>query len=147
MSREIKFRAWDKTYNFMSYKVLVGNTDTTDENYTAHCIWVDSEKVDYKRVPGWMNFDELSDVVLMQYTGLKVNGKEIYEGDILELYIPNWAGYDDVQRFVVNEFCSDVTYLQAVVKHCEECSSEGESDYIEVIGNIYEHSHLLEATA
>ncbi|WGF40278.1 MULTISPECIES: YopX family protein [Lysinibacillus] len=83
-----------------------------------------------------------------RWTGLKDKyGKEIYEGDILELYIPNWADCDDVQRFVINEYCPDVSYLQAVVKHCEECLLDGENDYIEVVGNIYENPELLEVTA
>ncbi|MBD8522371.1 YopX family protein [Lysinibacillus fusiformis] len=145
MSREIKFRAWDKTYNFMSYKVLVGNTDTTDENYTAHCIWVDPEKVDYKREPGWMNFDELSDVVLMQYTGLKdKNGKEIFEGDILTDHGdegPLYIEYSTVHAaFVfVDKFDPSGTTVYTTT-----CISYGG---FEIIGNIYENPELLEATA
>lgn len=152
MSREIKFRAWDKTYNFMSYKVLVGNTDTTDENYTAHCIWVDSEKVDYKREPGWMNFDELSDKALMQYTGLKdKNGKEIYEGDIVE--------YNDYNSLRTGGFAEDKIIVGKVIFSCgmwmveeNNCGHdlyEGlvNDEEFEVIGNIYENPELLEATA
>ncbi|MFS0817103.1 YopX family protein [Lysinibacillus sp. 1P01SD] len=118
MSREIKFRAWDKIH-----KLMVENICSSEQRHTLL----------YE---------------LMQYTGLKDrNGKEIYEGDILELYIPNWADCDDVQRFVINEYCPDVSYLQAVVKHCEKCLLDGENDYIEVVGNIYENPELLEATA
>lgn len=143
MSREIKFRAWDKEDKKM-WKVVSFTESVWGDCEDAHIrVCGFHENPSKKETDIRMSVD----YELMQYTGLKVNGKEIYEGDILELYIPNWAGYDDVQRFVLNEFCSDVTYLQAVVKHCEECSLEGESDYIEVIGNIYEHSHLLEATA
>lgn len=137
MSREIKFRAWDKTYNFMSYKVLVGNTDTTDENYTAHCIWVDSEKVDYKREPGWMNFDELSDIALMQYTGLKdKNGKEIFEGDIVQFK----SIRDIIERYEVvytnyGEWAIGMHRLSMRFKSCE------------IIGNIYKNPELLEETA
>ncbi|MFL1998523.1 YopX family protein [Lysinibacillus irui] len=146
MSREIKFRAWDKTYNFMSYKVLVGNTDTTDENYTAHCIWVDSEKVDYKREPGWMNFDELSDVVLMQYTGLKdKNGKEIYEGDVLHA-----QGYWDIHivwdkenaRFGILN--TDWVVSQGYIPKIPNFEL---SNFYEIVGNIYENPELLEVTA
>lgn len=30
-----KFRAWDRTRNQMNYRVMVGNCDTDDENWTC----------------------------------------------------------------------------------------------------------------
>ena len=33
-----KFRAWDKALNEMNYKVMVGNCDTDDENWTCPII-------------------------------------------------------------------------------------------------------------
>ena len=68
--REIKIRAWDKDYKYMNHKVMVGNV-WDEENYHAHMIWVDRKDVDYECESGWMNFDENSNIEIMQYTGLK----------------------------------------------------------------------------
>lgn len=105
--REIKFRAWDIDNKFLFdvYEIHFGNN-----------FYIKGLGQIFSR-----NFN------LMQYTGLKdKNGKEIYEGDIIE--------YFDEQIELVEWSKSDFW------------SGLGTFRISKVIGNIYENPELLEKT-
>ena len=137
--REIKFRAWDKSQEIMSYPFdlfeILGLDDGT------------------LYVPGPLGDHELGgeNVVLMQFTGLKdKNGREIYEGDVvrcLDTYDKddieeNWRGEVKFGRF--NCHCCDGIFGFYIdggnIRQLEETPSVYE---IEVIGNIYENPDLI----
>jgi uncharacterized phage protein (TIGR01671 family) len=124
--REIKFRAWNADRHIM-FQVGddFGTTDPLDPI---------------------VYFRQGQPVILMQFTGLlDKNGKEIYEGDILkyQYYLEHgqWGEVKDFPYPVIVEWnlCQACfTPLSLWTKYTEQLSRS------EVIGNIYEHSHLLE---
>ncbi len=144
--REIKFRAWVTKIKSM------GNVLTIDF-WDAHEILLSGGYI-----------FERSEVVLMQYIGLKdKKGKEIYEGDIVKTTIQ-----DDVEgeiktqgkiefigfgwKIIFNYYHPlDIEKTPWIfgLYEIDDCKCKGvciELE-IEVIGNIYENPELLEVTA
>ena len=122
--RDIKFRVWNGHREVMIYK---GGFFTT-------FVYIDEK--------GKMQTQD--DAILLQYTGLKdVNGKEIYEGDIVEglvMFQDNLVEVKGVVKFVHGRFviaeynCSLYEFANIPSKKSNE---------IEVIGNKYDNPELL----
>lgn len=131
-----KFRVWDRARNEMNYKVMVGNCDTDDENWTCPIIWIEEEK-------DWLHFDDYE--CIMQSTGLKdKNGKEIFEGDVVRMRNPRdrrQIGMFQVVRVanspMLGLLCKKLTTeVFNLYEHIR--------NYYEVKGNIYENPEILE---
>lgn len=130
--REIKFRAWNGIE--MVYDVIVGRFGAFYVNPYNNGI---DEKDSACLTPFNTKYPE--SIPIMQFTGLiDMNGKDIFEGDILKL--PN-GSFVDV-RFesgcfeILNEPLSYDFDSEIPIK----CYP---SHYAEVIGNIYENPELL----
>lgn len=118
-----KFRAWEPETKYMNDQVRV-----TSNRFGSDEVWVEATESF-----GWI---ELKPEHLMQSTGLKdKNGVEIFEGDI---------GWDDHQ-----EVHGQVIFENGAFKYEWENISEDlfeVTDDIEIVGNIYENSELLEGS-
>lgn len=126
--RDIKFRAWDIKKNVMVCSI--------EQSFFQMGVWFASCRN--------------GNCVLMQYTGLKdKNGVEIYEGDILKQSV---SEYDLVKVYFANGMfmCESVSKSRFTdTTHWKHFHSLFYDEYYKynnykVIGNIYEHSHLLE---
>lgn len=120
-----KFRAWEPYKNKMNYKVMVGNCDTDDENWTCPIIW-DKEKRE------WVHFDSTD--YIMQSTGLKdKNGVEIFEGDVV--YDEK---VDEIGQIELKDGC-----FRTITSHYDTLLYKLNND-LKIIGNIYENPELVE---
>ena len=135
--REIKFRAWHKGKKIMG-KVL--GIDILHKE-----IFFSNGDVDYCEI------SDFKYIELMQYTGLKdKNGKEIYEGDIVEFddydrksnYLKNVAVVvreDNVNTLALQKFKYDNTeFTNRYMDYIENIFENSK-----VIGNIYENPELI----
>jgi len=119
--REIKFRAWNKRRRFMDSAWMID---------FEHGLVCHSKH----------NASDINACVLMQFTGLKdKNGKDIYEGDIIQ------TGDDVFYILYSNKDFCHVFWLSSQKNYMTLPFLKGIKDF-EVIGNIYENPKLLEVS-
>jgi len=139
--REIKFRAWDKE----NKKMLVSEDE---ENYLS--IYLDGtfdslgNMLDISDSRRRQRSEELE---LMQFTGLKdKNGKEIYEGDIVDVKYRGIGSIIFMDKAMINPEYGFCKVLPAfLIKQDNKSSAFLYKDRdLKVIGNIYENPELME---
>lgn len=138
--RKIKFRAWDKEYEKMTY------FDDVDYQYTPPLVFrldqvfkKDCNYDDYED----FEYNDVTDIVeVMQYTGLHdKNGKEIYEGDIVK--VRRYSSFEtEVVKFDKGCFYAGMHYGSSTRTTLKLIQPK----MTEVIGNIYENKELLNET-
>lgn len=150
--REIKFRAWDKDYEYMYHNAYP----------FEHLVYVEMDKndpgaTDYAHkmtdINGkWFYFIVAKDIELMQYTGLRdATGKEIYEDDIIASV--------DLAHLEMKHSRSIVCIGESKTEGSDNCYAqdyygvylEGSAGLLHallhqqlyVVGNVYENPELL----
>lgn len=138
MNRKIELRTWLKLENKMG---VIGSFYPVSKR-----IILQNEKRNYG-----FKFYEDNEYVLMQYTGIKdKNGKEIYEGDIVQFC---WFNQRQEETHITSviKFAEGMwqiwTKINTPFFGLDEAYSlyngAEQDDEIEVIGNIYENPELI----
>ncbi|MES5890780.1 YopX family protein [Lacticaseibacillus paracasei] len=137
MKREIKFRAWDKQRHHML------DVEELAYNLRGELVSIYGFGRDFSNDPDALLGEEpdLDRAVLMEYTGLHdKNGREIYEGDVLDIGLRNQDGKPIIAPVSYETYAAGYVLdnggngiWQRLTKECE------------VIGNIFENPELLEA--
>lgn len=125
-----RFRAWDKIHKTM-YEV--DDIMSIDFGKSEICV-----KTFFFEQTNRYKFD---DIVLMQSTGLTdKNGKEIFEGDIIDSTDGFMTGVIEF-RVSLGMFISDLVEYNNFERLCNVASSR------KIIGNIWEHLELAEVSS
>jgi hypothetical protein len=142
--RDIKLRAWDKKrkrmFSFTGANMLSAISFSNNNGLPA------VSKVEiHLNDTGTYIWEDAENFILSQYTGLKDNnGVEIYEGNIIRIKTENTESIHEIIYKDGAPFGRNITVLEhrllCVTSEYIRCMSE----YIEIIGNIYENPELLE---
>lgn len=132
----LRFRAWHKQGRRMAFVSQIDLTTNTVE------VWNKTTKTPWDRTK-WENENS---IIIMQSTGLSdKKGKEIFEGDIVEIKNTEtfklWGDTDEPQVVKWDGCCFSTRNIvgdASLFHHCNQDNYE-----VEIIGNIYQNSDLL----
>lgn len=122
MNREIKFRAWHNEWKEMIYSSEPQEPFGKREFYP------------FEFSVGFSHYPKDDDWKIMQFVGILDKNKiEIFEDDIVKLIILGSNG----------EIVAQENKIVKYVGCCFEPMNWHNSEYMEVIGNVYQHPELL----
>ena len=146
MSRDLKFRAWNKVWGMMS---LVDKIEFEEGKPVRVSVTI--KATDFDHTDEWSDYEVGDDIILQQFTGLKdKNGKEIYDGDIItftEIDEDSCMGKEDTYTGKV-EWIDEISQWRFIYPSGQRT----ELHFIiqlptikscEVIGNVFENPELL----
>lgn len=123
-----RFRAWDKDFKTMYEADDIVYIDFEEKQICVKTLFF-----------GKFSYYDLDDIVLMQSTGLTdKNGKEIFEGDIIDSEDVSFAGVVELRQDL-GMFVNTLIKYNNFERLCNVTGSR------KIIGNIYENPELLEA--
>jgi len=127
--REIKFRAWDKLTKTMRYVLCI--------DWLNGLVDLNGKIIERK-----YDNSKGDEVILMQYTGLKdKNGKEIYEGDIVEAWSEGKKAIGKVKQRIDGLWLMYPAWQSG--KTWGLMPNKERKTTVEIIGNIYENKELI----
>lgn len=157
MSREIKFRAWlikeMKMVEVKSFGYNKGYGGCTEiyvdvpdfDPYNEIILGIKPPHRKHNQRIGiewYVNKPDLSPFIIMQYLERKdVIGVEIYEGDIIEWDYEYDSDYDGDMPIVKRSNGREV--IKSIYDRTRINMASDEGSPVKVIGNIYEHSELI----
>ena len=132
---EIKFRVFDKASKLNAMHIV--GEDSHDS------FWIDSDNVfHYRNLQNEEGSGECGDYILMQYTGLKdKNGKEIYEGDIVEAWSEGKKAIGKVKQRIDGLWLMYPAWQSG--KSWGLMPNKERKTTVKIIGNIYENKELI----
>jgi len=125
-----RYRAWDKIHKTMYEVDDIMSIDFGKSKISVKTLFFEQT-----------NRYDFDDIVLMQSTGLTdKHGKEIFEGDIIDSTDGFLTGVIEF-RVSLGMFISDLVEYNNFERLCNVASSR------KIIGNIWEHLELAEASS